>query len=154
LLATALAHAGERADALRVFGQAFAEPHHRELLAYSWFATRSGVSAVADWIALRQAQGVSHAAERASYDALLEAFGRGGVKVPALAYHRAVSAALHADSAAADRLLGEAIATGWFDPLALRFDLAWEPYREAPWFGARVAGIEERIRAERQAAGL
>jgi tetratricopeptide (TPR) repeat protein len=154
LLATALVHAGEPREALRLFGQVFGEPHQRELLAYSWFPTHSGVSAIADWVALRRLLGVSHAPERAAYDAFIDGFVRGGVRVPMLAYHRAVGAALHDDAAAADQLLGEAIAAGWLDPIALRFDLAWAPYRDAAWFRQRVTEVDARIRAERRAAGL
>jgi DNA-binding winged helix-turn-helix (wHTH) protein/TolB-like protein len=154
LLATALAHAGERREALRLFSQAFADPHPRELLAYSWFATHNGVGAIADWVALRREFGVPDAPERAAHDAIVDGFVRGGVKVPMLAYHRAVGAALGGDAATADRLLGEAIASGWFDPPALRFDLAWEAHRTAPWFARRVAEVEARVRDERRQAGL
>jgi TolB-like protein len=152
--ATALAHAGDRDAALRAFGRVFGEPRHRELLVYSWFATHSGISFLADWIALRRAAGLSHAAELAAHDAFLKHFIDGGVKAPMLWYHRAVSAALHDDPAAADRLLGEAIAKSWLDPIALRFDFAWTPYADQAWLARRHDDLAARVQEQRRLAGM
>ncbi len=154
LRAAALAHAGDSDAALRAFGRVFGEPRNRELLVYSWFATGSGISFLADWIALRRAAGMSHAAELAAHDAFLKQFIDGGVKAPMLLYHRAVSAALHDDPATADQLLGEALAAGWLDPIALRFDLAWTPYADAAWLAARRAEVAARVLEQRRIAGL
>jgi DNA-binding winged helix-turn-helix (wHTH) protein/TolB-like protein len=153
-LATALAHAGDERGALRLFGEVFADPHQRELLAYSWFPTHSGVSTIADWVALRRAQGVQHAPELAAYEALVDGFQRGGVKVPMLTYHRAVGAALRDDADAADRLLGAALAAGWLDPVALRFDLAWRAHAESDWLARRRAEVADRVQQQRREAGF
>ncbi len=152
--AIAVAYAGDRRNALRELSQIFADPHQRELAVYSWFAASSGLSRIADWISLRREQGIAHASELAAYDAFIAAMTAGGVRAPMLAYHRAVSAALHDDPATADRLLGEAIAAGWLDSIALRFDLAWAPHSQTAWFAARRDEISLRIDNERRAAGI
>jgi hypothetical protein len=71
-----------------------------------------------------------------------------------LTYHRAVSAALHDDPAAADRLLGEAIAAGWLDPIALRFDFAWTPYADEAWLARRRDELAARVQEQRRLAGM
>jgi DNA-binding winged helix-turn-helix (wHTH) protein/TolB-like protein len=152
--AKALAEAGDRDAALRAFGRVFGEPRNREVLVYSWFATGSGISFLADWIALRRAAGMSHAAELAAHDAFLQRFIDGGVKAPMLAYHRAVAAALHGDTSTADRLLGEAIEAGWLDPVSLRFDLAWAPHANEPWLEKHRDEIATRVQAQRRLAGM
>ena len=73
----------------------FADPQQRELLAYSWYATHGGLSALADWVALRRAQGVAHAAERAAYDAFVDGFVRGGVAISHVDDDGAVRLSVH-----------------------------------------------------------
>jgi DNA-binding winged helix-turn-helix (wHTH) protein/TolB-like protein/predicted Zn-dependent protease len=152
--ATALAHAGDRRSALRELSRLFADPRQRELVAYSWFIAHSGLSRIADWIALRREQGVAHASELAAHDAFITSMHDGGVRAPMLAYHRAVSAALHDDPAAADKLLGEAIAAGWLDPIALRFDFAWTPYADEAWLARRRDELAARVQEQRRLAGM
>ncbi len=152
--AIAVAYAGDRRSALRELSQIFADPHQRELAAYSWFATSSGLSRIADWIGLRRDQGIAHAGELAAYDAYIATLTAGGVRAPLLAYHRAVSAALHDDPPAANRLLGEAIAGGWLDPIALRFDLAWTPFADADWLALHRDAVAARVLEQRRVAGL
>lgn len=152
--AVALAHAGDRPSALRELSTVFADPRQRDLIVYSWFSAYSGLSRMADWIALRRAQGVAHRSELAAHDAFITGMSEGGVRAPMLTYHRAMSAALHDDLEAADRLLGEAIEAGWLDPVALRFDLAWAPHADEAWLARRRDQIATHVQEQRRLAGM
>ena len=151
-VATAHARAlvGDTAGALADYASALEGPADRDLLFHNWYPTRFGPAQLANWIALRKAAGLDHAAELADYAARLERAIDGGTAIPVIEYHRAALAALRGDPDAADKALAMARERGWFDPIALEVDLAWRPYRGSGWLERHRSALAEKAAAERE----
>jgi DNA-binding winged helix-turn-helix (wHTH) protein/TolB-like protein/tetratricopeptide (TPR) repeat protein len=149
----AVAHAralvGDTAAALADYASALEGPADRDLVFHNWFPTRFGPAQLANWIALRKAAGLEHAAELADYAARLERASEGGTAIPVIEYHRAALAALRDDPVGADAALRRARDRGWFDPIALEVDLAWRPHRGSDWLDRHREALAAKAAAER-----
>jgi len=139
----------DTSGALADYASALEGPADRELLFNNWYPTRFGPAQLANWIALRKAAGLDHAAELADYAARLDRAHEGGTAIPVMDYHRAALAALRDDPGGADAALLRAFARGWFDPIALEVDLAWRPYRGSAWLERHRAALAAKAAAER-----